>query len=75
VRINDRVPREWQDSNNSLLAKAASQYPNVVLLNWYALSAGHDSWFYSDEVHLTPQGAPHFARMILAAAEGKPVAS
>jgi peptidoglycan/LPS O-acetylase OafA/YrhL len=75
VLINDRVPREWQDSNNSLLAEAASQYPNVVLLNWYALSAGHDSWFYSDEVHLTPQGAPHFARMILAAAEGKPVAS
>jgi hypothetical protein len=75
VLINDRVPREWQDPNNSLLAKTASKYPNVIYLNWYALSAGHDNWFYSDEIHLTPTGAPHFAQMILTAAEGHPVTS
>jgi hypothetical protein len=69
VLINDRVPRDWQDSNNALLARTAKQFPNVVLLDWHALSAGHSSWFYDDQIHLNPSGAPHFARMILQAAE------
>jgi hypothetical protein len=68
VLINDRVPRDWQDPNNDLLARTAARFPNVVLLDWHSLSHRHDSWFYSDGIHLNPSGTPHFAHMIITAA-------
>lgn len=67
VLLTDRVPREWQDLNNSTLAAVGNDFGNVVVLDWYAKSAGHPGWLYSDGLHLTATGARAYARLIQAA--------
>jgi hypothetical protein len=68
VMMTVRVPREWQDSNNQIIRAAAAQFPNVTLVDWYALSANHQgSWLYSDGIHLTPDGAIGYTNIVLGA--------
>jgi peptidoglycan/LPS O-acetylase OafA/YrhL len=68
VMMTVRVPREWQDSNNQIIRAAAAQFPNVTLVDWYALSANHiGSWLYSDGIHLTPDGAIGYTNIVLGA--------
>ncbi len=64
VLVNTRVPRPWESDVNQVLAKVASTYPNTTLVNWYADSAGKNSYFYPDGVHLNPVGASYFASLI-----------
>ncbi|WDL95493.1 acyltransferase family protein [Alicyclobacillus sp. ALC3] len=64
VLVNTRVPRPWETDVNQVLAKVASTYPNTTLVNWYAASAGKNSYFYPDGVHLNPVGASYFASLI-----------
>jgi hypothetical protein len=64
VLLTDRVPRDWQDLNNSTLASVGNDFANVVVLDWYARSAGHPGWLYSDGLHLTPGGTRAYARLI-----------
>ena len=33
-----RVPRDWQDPNNSIIHRMADKYANVVLVDWHAMS-------------------------------------
>lgn len=49
-----RVPREWQDQNNSMIRQVASRHRNVGILDWYDASEGHPEYFYDDGTHLTP---------------------
>jgi hypothetical protein len=47
-----------------VMRAAASRYPGrVLVLDWVATSAGHDDWFQSDGIHLTPAGAVQFAAL------------
>ncbi|MGE5544020.1 MAG: acyltransferase family protein, partial [Bacillota bacterium] len=64
VIVNTRVPKRWQDTVNSDLAKAAAEFPQATLVDWYTASQGKDSYFYSDGVHLSPQGAACYASLI-----------
>lgn len=64
VLVNTRVPRPWQNVTNATLAKVAASYPHTVLVNWFAASAGKNSYFYPDGVHLNPQGSLFYARLI-----------
>jgi lysophospholipase L1-like esterase len=67
VVVNDRVPRDWQGPNNSVLAQVVPSAHNAVLVNWFAASANHPAWFYSDGLHLRPAGASAYAALIAAA--------
>lgn len=69
VLVNTRVPRPWEGVVNSDLAQVAAAVPHAVMANWYTASAGHNEWFYPDGVHLDPQGAAHFAALLVAAVE------
>ena len=62
-----RVPRDWQDPNNSIIHRMAEKHANVVLVDWHALSGGHSSWLYSDGIHLTPNGRTAYAQIVLKA--------
>ena len=62
--VNVRVPRKWQNNVNSALNKAAAQYGNVKLVDWYSASKGQDDFFYKDGVHLKRQGAEFYASML-----------
>lgn len=66
VVINDKVPRPWEDPNDSLLAQAAAAYPSVALLDWRAAGDARPDVFWDDATHLRPQGAQLYASLVAA---------
>jgi len=68
VLVTDRVPMDWQQPNNATIERVARGYRNVVVLDWLAASNGRRDWFYPDGLHLRPDGAGHYAALVLAAA-------
>lgn len=64
ILVNVRVPRPWERLVNDTLAKVASKYPHVTLVDWYKASAGHNSFFSPDAVHLEPSGAEFYADLV-----------
>lgn len=65
-----RVPLALQDMNNQLFKDVAAQYDNVDVIDWYAESAGHDEYFWSDGTHLRPEGAEAYVLMLRKAITG-----
>ncbi|QRG70107.1 acyltransferase family protein [Brevibacillus choshinensis] len=61
ILVNTRVPKPWESVVNNTLADVAASNPHIVLLDWYAASAGKDSFFYKDGVHLNPEGSQFYA--------------
>lgn len=68
VLVNVRVPRPWMAPNNRLFAAVAPDYPNTRLVDWAALSDGHEDYVVRDGVHLTWKGARAYTRAIAEAA-------
>ncbi|QOS99406.1 acyltransferase family protein [Brevibacterium sp. JNUCC-42] len=64
ILINTRVPRPWESVVNATLAEVAKSYPNTLLVDWYTASAGKDSYFSADGVHLELEGAKAFAAIL-----------
>jgi peptidoglycan/LPS O-acetylase OafA/YrhL len=67
VLVTIRAPRGWQDLTNDRIRAAAEGRSNVVVADWYSMSAGHPEFFVTDGVHLTVAGADAYA-MTLASA-------
>lgn len=67
--INVKVPRKWENVNNSLMEKCAQGFSasRVQVLDWNTISQSKKSYLYSDGIHLTPTGAQRFARMVATA--------
>jgi len=64
VVVNDSMPRNWRKPNNQVIDKVVPDYPNAVLVDWYAASKDHPEYFASDGIHLTKKGARAYARLI-----------
>lgn len=64
IFLNNHVPRKWQESNNLALAQGVTRYPNAKLLDWNGTSASHPDWFWSDGIHLRPDGASVYTNLI-----------
>ena len=64
VVVNVKVPRRWEDANNSMLAAAAQRYPNVRFVDWRAASINRPELFVRDGIHLKPEGARLYASLI-----------
>ena len=64
IFVNDKVDRPWEGSNNAMLASAAGAYQNVTLVDWHDASSGHPEYFWDDGLHLRPEGANAYARVI-----------
>lgn len=64
--VNLKVPRSWEKPNNAMLEKCDSKFRSdrVVLLDWNELASNNPEYLYADGVHLRPEGAKAFARMI-----------
>jgi pyruvate-formate lyase-activating enzyme len=56
VVVNTAVPRPYRDANIELIAELATQYSNVRVVDWNAISDGHPEYFAPDGVHLVPTG-------------------
>lgn len=65
VLVNTRVPRPWESLVNKKLKEVSSKFPNTVLVDWYAASAGNQSYFAPDGVHLTQTGAKEYTSLVV----------
>lgn len=65
--VNVKVPRAWEGANNEAIAQVVPNYPNAVVVDWHGASASYPSIFYSDGIHLQPEGATYYAQVIAAA--------
>lgn len=62
------APRRWIAGNNMVLracAQAAGRDRFVRLIDWEAAVREHPGWVYSDGIHLRPEGAKGYARLLL----------
>jgi lysophospholipase L1-like esterase len=48
------------------MAQKIQQYPNAVLIDWYSASINRPELFYTDGVHLRPEGTQAYAALIAA---------
>lgn len=64
IFLTNKVPRKWQGPNNKVLAEGVARYPNARLIDWNGASAMHPEWFWSDGIHLRPDGASVYANLI-----------
>lgn len=64
--VTVKVPRKWESVNNEMLRSCdqAFRSDRVVLLDWNAVATKNPEYLYADGVHLRPEGARAFARMI-----------
>jgi len=65
IVVNTAVPRPWRDENNQIIARVASRYANVKLVNWDKISQGHPELFAPDGVHLSPTGSDAYVAAVL----------
>jgi hypothetical protein len=64
------TPRNLASSASAMRAAAARRPGRVLLIDWQRFSAGHDSWFAADGLHVNQTGAAAFARLIARRAAG-----
>jgi hypothetical protein len=62
--VNLKIPRSYRRTQNRRLAACAERRANTVLINWYAYSHDHPSWFAADGYHLTSLGQSKYAGLI-----------
>jgi hypothetical protein len=65
VFVTVRVPRFWQDENNSVLRAGVARWPNARLADWYAISRDQPGWFAGDGFHLSPAGAAAYTQVVV----------
>ncbi|NBU93992.1 MAG: acyltransferase, partial [Actinobacteria bacterium] len=65
IVVNTAVPRPWRDENNQIIARVASRYQNVDLIDWQKISEGHPELFAPDGVHLSPTGSDAYVAAVL----------
>jgi peptidoglycan/LPS O-acetylase OafA/YrhL len=64
VFVNVKVPRRWEDLNNTVLVEGVEQYTNAVLVDWDTASADHPEFFWNDGMHVRPEGARVYAGLV-----------
>lgn len=64
IFLTTKVPRKWQEPNNTALVEGVQKYPNAHLVDWNGASNQHAEWFWKDGIHLRPEGAHVYAHLI-----------
>jgi len=64
IVVNTAVPRPYRDANNELIARLATEYANVKVVDWNAISDGRPEYFAPDGVHLVPTGVSAYVMAI-----------
>ncbi|PWK09650.1 acyltransferase family protein [Tumebacillus permanentifrigoris] len=69
ILVNTRVPRPWESVVNTTLKEVAVANPHTTFVDWHHDSEGKDAYFYPDGVHLNPEGATYYAKLLANAVE------
>ena len=64
VFITTRSPRQWVQSTNDALKRAAERYENVRVIDWYTYSEGRNDLFDGDGTHLSSTGAQEYIALV-----------
>ncbi|MFZ1793083.1 MAG: hypothetical protein WAU96_06630, partial [Anaerolineae bacterium] len=67
VVLNLREPRTWEQTNNAIIKDVSSRYPNVVFVDWGALSISQPNLLEGDGIHLKAAGVKVYVQAIVAA--------
>ena len=60
-----RIPHEtFEEESNSKIKKFVEENNHTYLIDWYAVSEGHDEYFDADDTHLLSAGAKAYAKCI-----------
>lgn len=60
-----RIPHEtFEEESNSKIKKFVEENDHTYLIDWYAVSEGHDEYFDADNTHLLSAGAKAYAKCI-----------
>lgn len=60
-----RIPHEtFEEESNSKIKKFVEENDHTYLIDWYAVSEGHDEYFDADDTHLLSAGAKAYAKCI-----------
>jgi peptidoglycan/LPS O-acetylase OafA/YrhL len=63
----DPYDHSWQKPNNATIAQVVPDFSNAKVIDWNALASAHRSWLYDDDLHLRPNGAVAYAKLLAAA--------
>ena len=64
--VNLKIPRSYREESRTNAWPCARRRANTVLVNWFAYSRDHPSWFAADGFHLTALGQSRYAAFIAA---------
>ena len=67
IMVNAHAPRRWVDVNNELLIQLRSKITGFTILDWSAISAGHEEYFVHDGIHLTGKGIQKYTEALSSA--------
>ena len=59
-----RLPRAWEEPNNTLLRAVPDRYSNAHVIDWQKFSTTHDDYFLLDGFHLSAAGQLEFSSLI-----------
>jgi hypothetical protein len=64
--VNVRVPRAWQERNNTVLRQCDRSFPRarVRVIHWHRATAEHPEWLARDGYHTSDLGRRALAAMI-----------
>jgi lysophospholipase L1-like esterase len=64
--VTIKVPRTYENANNRMLRKCASGFgpERVRIVDWNWAATKNLQWLYADGIHLRPEGARAFARIM-----------
>jgi hypothetical protein len=64
IFINVKVERSWEAPNNTVINNGVRRYPKTVLIDWYTTGNRNLQYFWDDGIHLRPEGAAAYTRLI-----------
>ena len=72
ILVTPKAQRSWTAQDNAIIRAAATKFAdgNVRLADWQALAKGNRTWFYSDGIHMRPDGSAAYAQMLRDAISG-----
>ena len=65
IILTVKVPKPWEADNNTFIFNMPAKHPNVRLIDWNGLSQTFENVFYSDGIHLRPQGQMIYTQLVM----------